>query len=82
MEDLSYDVNDNDVRILCAFQFGEAFPSCQAYPDGIPRAIFFDGVDHRKPYPVITGFDSADQSRRSRLHVEIYDLSEEEYEKL
>jgi len=30
------------------FSSEKAFPSCQAYPDGIPRAIFFDGVDQQE----------------------------------
>lgn len=29
----------------------ESGPTCGAFPDGIPREIYFGGVDHRRPYP-------------------------------
>ena len=52
MEDLGYDVNDNDVRILCALQYGEDGSLIAGrIRTAIPGAIFFDGLDHRKPYP-------------------------------
>jgi hypothetical protein len=25
--------------------------NCKAYPDGIPRALKWDAIDHRDPYP-------------------------------
>lgn len=25
--------------------------TCDAFPQGIPREIWFDGVEHREPYP-------------------------------
>lgn len=25
-------------------------PTCDAFPDGIPRKIYIDGADHRKPF--------------------------------
>ncbi len=25
--------------------------SCEAFPDGIPESIIFDGFDHRQPHP-------------------------------
>jgi len=27
------------------------FPTCFAFPEGIPEEIFWNRVDHKKPYP-------------------------------
>lgn len=30
-------------------------PYCEAFPDRIPDAIYFEGFDHRNPYPGDSG---------------------------
>ncbi len=30
---------------------GDFYPTCKAFPDGIPEKIFFETGDHRQPYP-------------------------------
>ena len=34
----------------CKHFRGEDPPTCDAYPDGIPKAIWTGGVDHTKPW--------------------------------
>ena len=40
-------------RDFAAQQIGQErrVPTCDAFPDGIPDAIFLSGVEHDKPYP-------------------------------
>lgn len=34
-------------------------PTCDAFPAGIPDAIYTEGVDHRKPFPGDNGIHFA-----------------------
>lgn len=29
----------------------DSHPTCEAFPDGIPDAIYFEAFDHRDPFP-------------------------------
>lgn len=45
-------------------------PNCDAFPDGIPRAIFFEYFDHRKPYPGDRGIRFEPKSKEDAKWVE------------
>jgi hypothetical protein len=48
--------------------FRKSFPTCDAFPNGIPKAIRKNSIDHRKPLPGDNGirFEPAEDSEASR----------------
>ena len=64
--------------------FRSLFPTCDAFPDGIPEAVRKNRIDHRKPFAGDNGirFELAEDSEASRQLLDSFDSLFENKDKL